>query len=82
MAIASKLQPTYFPQSLFLYYFATLDMPYMCYPIIQYIFKMKLILSIALLLVVLNAEVIPFDNSAIDKIFQQKKSAVFLFLGD
>lgn len=43
---------------------------------------MKLILSLALLLVVLNAEVIPFDNSAIDKIFQQKKSAVFLFLGD
>ena len=43
---------------------------------------MKLILSLALLLVILNAEVIPFDNSAIDKIFQQKKSAVFLFLGD
>lgn len=57
-------------------------MLYMCHPIIQYIFKMKLILSLALLLVVLNAEVIPFDNSAIDKIFQQKKSAVFLFLGD
>ncbi len=39
-------------------------------------------LAIALLLVVLQAEIIPFDNGAIDKIFQQKKSAVFLFLGD
>lgn len=39
-------------------------------------------LAIALLLVVLQAEVIPFDNGAIDKIFQQKKSAVFLFVGD
>ncbi len=43
---------------------------------------MKLMLAIALLLVVLQAEIIPFDNGAIDKIFQQKKSAVFLFLGD
>lgn len=43
---------------------------------------MKLMLAIALLLVVLQAEVIPFDNGAIDKIFQQKKPAVFLFIGD
>lgn len=57
-------------------------MHYMCHTIIQYNFKMKLILSLALLLVILNAEVIPFDTSAIDKIFQQKKSALFLFLGD
>lgn len=43
---------------------------------------MKLIVVIAILLAVLHAEVIPFDNTAIDKIFQQKKSALFLFLGD
>ena len=43
---------------------------------------MKLMLVIALLLVVLQAEIIPFDNSAIEKIFQQKKPAVFLFIGD
>ena len=30
----------------------------------------------------LHAEVLPFDNGAIEKIFQQKKSAVFLFIGD
>ncbi len=44
--------------------------------------QMKLMLVIALLLVVLQAEIIPFDNSAIEKIFQQKKAALFLFIGD
>jgi protein disulfide-isomerase A1 len=29
-----------------------------------------------------NAEVVPFDNSAIEKIFQNKKSALFLFASD
>jgi hypothetical protein len=43
---------------------------------------MKLILLIAILLALLNAEVIPFDNAAIEKIFQQKKSALFVFIGD
>ena len=42
---------------------------------------MKLIiLSIVVLLV--SAEVVPFDNAAIEKIFQQKSSALFLFIGD
>jgi protein disulfide-isomerase A1 len=43
---------------------------------------MKLIFLIAALLVILNAEVLSFDNGAIEKIFQQKKSALFLFIGD
>jgi hypothetical protein len=43
---------------------------------------MKLILVIAFLLALLSAEVIPFDNSAIEKIFQEKKSALFVFIGD
>jgi hypothetical protein len=42
---------------------------------------MKL-LVLALVLVALNASVIPFDNTAIEKIFQEKKSALFLFIGD
>jgi hypothetical protein len=45
-------------------------------------YRMKLIVLIAIILALLHAEVIPFDNSAIEKIFQQKKSALFLFLGD
>lgn len=43
---------------------------------------MKLILSLAILLLTLHAEVIPFDNAAVEKIFQQKQSALFLFVGD
>jgi protein disulfide isomerase len=42
---------------------------------------MKLIILLAVL-VLLHAEIIPFDNSAIETIFQQKKSALFLFLAD
>ena len=42
---------------------------------------MKLIILLAVL-VLLQAEIIPFDNSAIETIFQKKKSALFLFLGD
>lgn len=42
---------------------------------------MKLIVLLAVL-VLLQAEIIPFDNSAIDTIFQKKKSALFLFLAD
>lgn len=42
---------------------------------------MKLIVVLAILAVAF-AEVIPFDNSAIEKIFQQKASALFLFVGD
>jgi hypothetical protein len=43
---------------------------------------MKLILIITILLVASLAEVIPFDNSAVEKIFQQKNAALFLFVGD
>jgi protein disulfide-isomerase A1 len=48
---------------------------------IRYMSSLKLIALLALL-VLLQAEIVPFDNSAIDAIFQQKKSALFLFLGD
>lgn len=37
---------------------------------------------LAVLLVIASCEVIPFDNQAIEKIFQNKKSAVFLFASD
>lgn len=43
---------------------------------------MNLILFILLLIGLTQAEVIPFDNSAVDKIFQQKNAALFLFIGD
>jgi len=43
---------------------------------------MKLIIAITLILLAVNAAIIPFDNDAIDKIFQQKSSALFLFIGD
>jgi len=43
---------------------------------------MKLILVVALLLALLNAEILPFDNTAIEKIFQQKTAALFLFIAD
>ena len=42
---------------------------------------MKLIILLLIVLLV-SAEVLPFDNAAIEKIFQQKSSALFLFLGD
>ncbi len=38
--------------------------------------------AITALLTFVNSEVIPFDNSAIEKIFQNKKSALFLFASD
>lgn len=44
---------------------------------------MKFILAaLTALFSAVNAEVIPFDNSAIEKIFQNKKSALFLFASD
>lgn len=33
-------------------------------------------------LIFASAAVIPFDNAAVDKIFQQKNAALFLFLND
>jgi protein disulfide isomerase len=42
---------------------------------------MKLIALLAIL-VLLRAEIVPFDNSAIEAIFQKKQSALFLFLAD
>lgn len=41
-----------------------------------------IIAAIAALFSAVNAQVIPFDNAAIEKIFQQKKSALFLFASD
>jgi hypothetical protein len=43
---------------------------------------MNKLLFIAALLVLATAEIIPFDNSAIEKIFQNNAPAVFLFLSD
>ncbi len=43
---------------------------------------MKCVLLLTAILVVLHAEVIPFDNSAVEKIFQQRQPALFLFIGD
>ena len=37
---------------------------------------------LATLLAVVNTEVIPFDNGAIEKIFQNKKPALLLFASD
>lgn len=39
----------------------------------------KSLLAIFTVLLVVNSEVIPFDNNAIEKIFQQKNPALFLF---
>ncbi len=38
----------------------------------------NIILTFIIVLYV-NAEVIPFDNNAVEKIFQNKQSAIFLF---
>ncbi len=43
---------------------------------------MKLTLLVAIFLVAAYAAVIPFDNEAVDKIFNQKNDALFLFVGD
>jgi hypothetical protein len=44
---------------------------------------MKFLLgAIAALASLVSADVIPFDNAAIEKIFQNKKSALFLFASD
>lgn len=43
---------------------------------------MKLYLLVALLLALTCAEVIPFNNDAIEKVFQQANDVLFLFQGD
>jgi hypothetical protein len=43
---------------------------------------MSKLFFIAALLILATAEIIPFDNSAIEKIFQNNSPAVFLFLSD
>lgn len=43
---------------------------------------MKALLILVVILVVLHAEVIPFDNSAVEKIFEKRQPALFLFVGD
>ena len=40
-----------------------------------------IILSIVLVVFV-SAEILPFDNSAVEKIFQNKAAALFLFTDD
>ena len=39
----------------------------------------KIVLVTLCVMMVVKSEVIPFDNSAIEKIFQEKKAALFLF---
>lgn len=43
---------------------------------------MKPMLLLAAILLVLQAEVIPFDNTAVEKIFEKRQSALFIFIGD
>jgi hypothetical protein len=35
-----------------------------------------------LVLLYVNAEIVPFDNTAVEKIFQNKNPALFLFTND
>eukprot|EP00178_Gracilaria_changii_P017967 TRINITY_DN5128_c0_g3_i1.p1 TRINITY_DN5128_c0_g3~~TRINITY_DN5128_c0_g3_i1.p1 ORF type:complete len:130 (-),score=15.03 TRINITY_DN5128_c0_g3_i1:465-854(-) len=39
----------------------------------------KTLVTLLVVLLVANCEVIPFDNNAIEKVFQQKNPALFLF---
>ena len=39
----------------------------------------KILILIIILALYVNAKVIPFDNSAVEQIFQNKKAALFLF---
>lgn len=39
----------------------------------------KTLVTLLVVLLVANSEVIPFDNNAIEKVFQQKNPALFLF---
>lgn len=41
----------------------------------------SIILAICLVAAI-NAAVLPFDNTAVEKIFQNKKAALFLFTND
>jgi hypothetical protein len=43
---------------------------------------MKFLLLLAVMAMVLHAEVIPFDNAAVEKIFKEQQTALFLFVGD
>lgn len=42
----------------------------------------KIIILALLAILYVNAEVVPFDNSAVEKIFQNKQAALFLFSND
>lgn len=42
----------------------------------------KTIIAILAIVLIVNTEVIPFDNTAIEKVFQQKNPALFLFTSD
>lgn len=43
---------------------------------------MKFLLSLASIFALATSEVVPFDNSAIDKVFKDKQPALFLFASD
>ncbi len=43
---------------------------------------MKILLLVALIMTAVFAEVIPFNNDAIEKVFKESNDALFLFLGD
>lgn len=43
---------------------------------------MKLIIVLFAVLVAINADVIPFDSTAVETIFQKKQPALFLFVAD
>lgn len=43
---------------------------------------MKIVLLVALIMAVAFAEVIPFNNDAIEKIFKDSNDALFIFIGD
>ena len=44
--------------------------------------KLRTLIMACVMIAFVNAEIIPFDNTAIEKIFQNKSPAVFLFTDD
>jgi hypothetical protein len=42
----------------------------------------KTILICLLFVLYINAEILPFDNKAVEKVFQNKNPALFLFTND
>ncbi len=42
----------------------------------------KTLVLATILVLFVNAEIVPFDNGAVEKIFQNKQAALFLFTND